>query len=65
MRRILDRADAGADPSEATVEVLDAQLADLPPWPDAIEVDTTELDVRDAGAVRAWAGRVLGPLPWA
>ncbi|WP_299020355.1 AAA family ATPase [uncultured Dietzia sp.] len=65
VRRILDRADAGADPSEATVEVLDAQLADLPPWPDAIEVDTTELDVRDAGAVRAWAGRVLGPLPWA
>ncbi|HHX85280.1 MAG TPA: gluconate kinase, partial [Actinomycetales bacterium] len=58
-------ASAGTDPSEATVAVLDAQLAGLAPWPDAIEVDTTELDVRDAAAVRDWAERELGPLPWA
>lgn len=64
-RRIIARARAGTDPSEATVEVLDAQLADLAPWPEAIEVDTAVIDVRDAGAVRAWAERELGPLPWA
>lgn len=65
VRRIGERARAGTDPSEATVEVLDAQLAGLAPWPDAIEVDTTELDVREAGAVHGWAERTLGPLPWA
>lgn len=65
VRRIEARASAGTDPSEATVAVLDAQLAGLAPWPDAIEVDTTELDVRDAAAVRDWAERELGPLPWA
>ena len=64
-RRITERARGGADPSEATVEVLDAQLSDLGPWPDAIEVDTVALDVRDAAAVHEWAGRELGPLPWA
>lgn len=63
--RITRRAVAGTDPSEATVEVLDAQLAGLAPWPDAIELDTTELDVRDPAAVRAWTERELGPLPWA
>ena len=65
VRRITERARDGADPSEATVEVLDAQLSDLGPWPDAIEVDTVALDVRDAAAVHEWAGRELGPLPWA
>ena len=65
VRRITERARDGADPSEATVEVLDAQLSDLAPWPDAIEVDTVALDVRDAAAVHEWAGRELGPLPWA
>jgi predicted kinase len=65
VRRITERARTGSDPSEATVDVLDAQLAELPPWPDAIEVDTVDLDVRDAEAVRAWARRNLGPLPWA
>lgn len=64
-RRITDRARAGTDPSEATVEVLDAQLADRAPWPDAIELDTTALDGRDGDAVRRWAERELGPLPWA
>ncbi|HJC60056.1 MAG TPA: AAA family ATPase [Candidatus Dietzia intestinigallinarum] len=64
-RRITERARTGSDPSEATVEVLDAQLAELAPWPDAIEVDTTALDVRDADAVVTWAARELGPLPWA
>lgn len=64
-RRIAERARTGSDQSEATVEVLDAQLADLKPWPDAIEVDTTALDARDRDAVRAWAARELGPLPWA
>ena len=64
-RRITERARRGTDPSEATVEVLDAQLAEAAPWPDAIAVDTVELDVRDAEAVRAWAERELGPLPWA
>ena len=65
VRRIEERGHAGADPSEATVEVLGSQLADLAPWPDAIEVDTTELDPRSADAVRGWAERNLGPLPWA
>lgn len=65
VRRITDRARAGTDPSEATVEVLDAQLADRAPWPDAIELDTTALDGRDGDAVRRWAERELGPLPWA
>lgn len=64
-RRITERARGGADPSEATVEVLDTQLSDLAPWPDAIEVDTVALDVRDAAAVHEWAGRELGPLAWA
>lgn len=64
-RRITERARRGTDPSEATVEVLDAQLAEAAPWPDAIAVDTVELDVLDAEAVRAWAERELGPLPWA
>src|SRR5699024_3835801 len=54
-RRITERARTAADPSEATVEVLAAQLAELAPWPDAIEVDTTALDVRDADAVVTWA----------
>ncbi|MET3860849.1 aminoglycoside phosphotransferase family enzyme/predicted kinase [Dietzia sp. 2505] len=65
VRRIEARGRTGADPSEATVEVLGSQLADLAPWPDAIEVDTTELDPRSADAVRGWAERNLGPLPWA
>ncbi|UVE94246.1 AAA family ATPase [Dietzia sp. B32] len=65
VRRITGRASAGTDPSEATVEVLDAQLAAAAPWPDAIEVDTAGLDVRDRAAVRRWAERELGPLPWA
>ncbi|MDV8002037.1 AAA family ATPase [Rhodococcus sp. IEGM 1408] len=65
VRRIEERARAGTDPSEATVAVLDAQLAGLAPWPDAIEVDTTGLDPRDADVVRGWAQRNLGPLPWA
>ena len=65
VRRIEERADAGTDPSEATVAVLDAQLAGLVPWPDAIEVDTTGLDPRDADVVHGWAQRNLGPLPWA
>lgn len=64
-RRITERARAGSDPSEATVEVLDAQLAEPAPWPDAIEVDTTVLDARDRDAVATWAARELGPLPWA
>ena len=64
-RRIERRARAGADPSEATREVLDAQLADLAPWPEAIEVDTSGLDARDGDAVHRWADRELGPLPWA
>lgn len=64
-RRISARARAGTDPSEATVEVLDAQLADLAPWPEAVEVDTAALDVRDPDAVRERAARELGPLPWA
>ncbi|WP_295651815.1 AAA family ATPase [uncultured Dietzia sp.] len=64
-RRVTERARAGTDPSEATVEVLDAQLADRAPWPDAIELDTTALDGRDGDAVRRWAERELGPLPWA
>lgn len=64
-RRIIGRAQVGTDPSEATVEVLDAQLADAAPWPEAIVVDTAELDVRDADRVRAWAHHELGPLPWA
>lgn len=63
--RVEARDRAGTDPSEATVEVLDAQLAGLAPWPDSIEVDTAALDARDAAAVRAWAERELGPLPWA
>lgn len=65
VRRITGRARVGVDPSEATVAVLDAQLADPAPWPDAIEVDTTTLDGRRADAVRRWAERELGPLPWA
>ena len=65
VRRIAERARAGTDPSEATAEVLDAQVADLVPWPEAIEVDTARLDVRDADAVQRWAERELGPLPWA
>lgn len=64
-RRIRERACGGTDPSEATVAVLDAQLAGVAPWPDAIEVDTTGLDPRDADAVHGWARRNLGPLPWA
>ena len=54
----------GNGPSEATVEVLDAQLADRAPWPEAVELDTTALDGRDGDAVRRWAERELGPLPW-
>lgn len=65
VRRIEERARAGTDPSEATVAVLDAQLAGLAPWPDAFEVDTTDLDPRDADVVHGWAQRNLGPLPWA
>ena len=65
VRRITERARAGTDPSEATVGVLDDQLARPAAWPDAIEVDTVGLDVRDGGAVRRWAERELGPLPWA
>lgn len=65
VRRITARAAVGADPSEATVEVLDSQLVATPPWPDAIEVDTAGLDVRDHAAVHRWAERELGPLPWA
>ncbi|PAY24565.1 gluconate kinase [Dietzia natronolimnaea] len=65
VRRIEQRRRAGSDPSEATVAVLGRQLAGLAPWPDAIEVDTTELDPRSADAVRVWAERNLGPLPWA
>lgn len=65
IRRITERARGGGDPSEATPRVLDAQLADLAPWPEALEVDTAELDVRDRAAVHAWATRALGPLPWA
>lgn len=65
VRRIAERAAAGTDPSEATVDVLAAQLAAPAPWPDAIEVDTSELDARDPAAVRNWAERELGPLPWA
>lgn len=64
-RRITERARCGTDASEATVGVLDVQLAESAPWPDAIAVDTAELDVREAEAVRAWAERELGPLPWA
>ncbi|MBM7231440.1 MULTISPECIES: bifunctional aminoglycoside phosphotransferase/ATP-binding protein [Dietzia] len=65
VRRITDRARAGSDPSEATIEVLDDQLARPAAWPEAIEVDTVGLDVRDGEAVRRWAERELGPLPWA
>ncbi|KAA0918149.1 AAA family ATPase [Dietzia sp. ANT_WB102] len=65
VRRITERARAGTDPSEATVDVLDAQLDGLAPWPDALEVDTTGFDVRELDAVRRWAERELGPLPWA
>ncbi|NLD85915.1 MAG: AAA family ATPase [Actinomycetales bacterium] len=65
VRRITERARRGGDPSEATPRVLDAQLADLAPWPEALDVDTTELDTRDPDAVHAWAARELGPLPWA
>lgn len=65
VRRIVERARHGTDPSEATVAVLDAQLAGLAPWPDAVEVDTTGLDLRGAGVVHGWAQRNLGPLPWA
>ena len=65
VRRITERARAGTDPSEATVDVLDAQLDGLAPWPEALEVDTTDFDVRDPDAVRRWAERELGPLPWA
>ncbi|MCY1659029.1 AAA family ATPase [Dietzia sp. SL131] len=65
VRRITARATAGADPSEATVEVLDFQLVATPPWLDAIEVDTVGLDARDRSAVHRWAERELGPLPWA
>ena len=64
-RRITARAREGADESEATVEVLEGQLAGRAPWPEAIEVDTATLDARDTDAVRAWAARELGPLPWA
>ena len=64
-RRITARARRGTDPSEATVEVLGAQLAGAAAWPDAIEVDTTGVDVRDPDAVLEWATRNLGPLPWA
>ena len=65
IRRITARAQQGSDPSEATVEILDAQLAARGPWPEAIEVDTTTLDARDPDAVGAWAAGELGPLPWA
>lgn len=65
VRRIMERGRTGTDPSEATVAVLESQLADLAPWPEAIEVDTTDLDPRSADAVRDWAERNLGPLPWA
>ncbi|GLB64419.1 hypothetical protein NCCP2495_22980 [Dietzia sp. NCCP-2495] len=64
VRRITERARRGGDPSQATPRVLDAQLADLAPWPEALDVDTTELDTRDPDAVHAWAARELGPLPW-
>ena len=63
-RRVTDRARAGTDPSEATVEGLDAQLAARAPGPEAVELDTTALDGRDGDAVRRWAERELGPLPW-
>ena len=65
VRRITERVRAGTDPSEATIEVLDAQLARPAAWPEAIEVDTVGLDVRDREAVRRWVERELGPLPWA
>ncbi|MCT1711405.1 MULTISPECIES: bifunctional aminoglycoside phosphotransferase/ATP-binding protein [Dietzia] len=65
VRRITERARAGTDPSEATIEVLDDQLARPAAWPEAIEVDTVGLDVRDGEAVRRWAEREPGPLPWA
>ncbi|AWH91066.1 AAA family ATPase [Dietzia lutea] len=65
VRRITERARGGTDPSEATIEVLDGQLARPAAWPEAIHVDTAELDVRDREAVRRWAERELGPLPWA
>jgi aminoglycoside phosphotransferase family enzyme/predicted kinase len=65
VRRIEQRGRAGTDPSEATAAVLADQLADLAPWPDALEVDTTDLDPRSDDAVRRWARRELGPLPWA
>ncbi|OAH47523.1 gluconate kinase [Dietzia cinnamea] len=64
VRRITERARAGTDPSEATIEVLDDQLARPAAWPEAIEVGTVGLDVRDGEAVRRWAERELGPLPW-
>ena len=64
-RRIRDRARAGSDPSEATTEVLDAQLTDPAPWPEALHIDTAGFDVRDPDAVRRWAEQELGPLPWA
>lgn len=65
VRRITARMREGSDPSEATVEVLAAQLAGLAPWPEAIEVDTGMFDARDPDTLVAWAARELGPLPWA
>lgn len=47
-RRLTDR---GADPSDASVEVLHALAGDQDPWPDAVEVDTSapvEVSVRAA-----------------
>lgn len=52
--RIARRQDDGTDPSEATVAVLDAQLAHRAVWPEAIVVDTAAYDVRDPQVVARW-----------
>lgn len=56
-RRIRRRLAEGADPSEATPEIAAELRARFDPWPDAIEIDTTDDAVTVAARTAALIGR--------
>jgi uncharacterized protein len=55
-RRLLGRAAAGVDPSDATPKVAAAMAAVTEPWPDAVEVDTADDRAVALAAARAALG---------
>lgn len=62
-RRIAARAEAGGDPSDATVEVHEAMAARFAPWPEAQPV-ATDVGVEVAGRrVLDLLGRAVRPAP--